>query len=301
MNEGQLAKIDPKDTQLLGTLDPAKAFEHQRLLEQFIAKNMKLDEDFGKIPGVKKRSLYQPGAQKLLFYHGLGVRFEAQEETMRDWDKPFFYYAYKAIIFHKATGIVVAECIGSANSKESRYAWVWKKEHELSRDIVKEDLETKPAPWDNNTMLYRMPNPDICGLVNTIMKISQKRALVGGAITATRASAGFIPEDDAEQQRVAGGVETPAAPKGGGSNSKAAAPVGGGSNPISDKQRKMIFAKLKAIQKEPQDLHGYFEKIDPKVIDEKGDVHLSRIQRGDMTDLLKFMDERSADSGQEPS
>ena len=121
MNDQPLARvIDKNDTQLLGTLDPVKAFEHQRLLEQFIAKNMKKDEDFGLIPGVKKRSLWQPGAQKLLFYHGLGVRFESQADTIVDWDKPFFHYVYKAIVFHKATGLTIAECIGSANSKESR-------------------------------------------------------------------------------------------------------------------------------------------------------------------------------------
>lgn len=284
--------IDPKDTQLMGTLDPTKAFEHQRMLEQFIAKNMKVDEDFGKIPGTPKRTLYQPGAQKLLFYHGLGVRFvNVKDESILDWDKGFWNYVYKCTVFHKATGIDIAECIGSANNKESRYAWVWVKEADLPRDFDPDGVISRANKWKPELLDFRLPNPEPFNLPNTLMKMAQKRALVGATITATRASAGFIPEDDAAQQAAAGG-QFPA-----GSNKKAAASKasGGGSDCISPKQKNLIFAKLKGLGKSPEDLKAYFEKHDEKhVYDEDGTVHLSRIKRGDMNALVKYLEAAEA-------
>jgi len=291
--------IEQKDAPLvIDTMSIAQAQDQFKRLQQFVKTQMKDGRDFGIISGCKKPSLWKSGAERLLYFHGLGCKLESTSDTVVDWKNEFFNYCYWATVFNPRSSAVIVTAEGSCNSKETKYRYLWIPENKIPRDIDKEGLESRSGQYST---LYRIDNPEMCGLVNTIQKMACKRAMVAATLMACRASDIFTQDiSDDEQQRVAGGVESPPASSGG-SSSKATAPTGGGSNPISDKQRKMIFAKLKAIQKEPQDLHGYFEKIDPKVIDEKGDVHLSRIQRGDMTDLLKFMDERSADSGQEPS
>jgi hypothetical protein len=44
---------------------------------------------------------------------------------------------------------------------------------------------------DADTTLYRIPNPDVADLVNTIQKMAQKRALVAATLIATSASEFF--------------------------------------------------------------------------------------------------------------
>lgn len=61
--------------------------------------------------------------------------------------------------------------------------------------------------WKIETALYRIPNPDIAGLVNTIDKISQKRAYVSCVITATSGSEFFTPDlEDMDLSTIEGTV-----------------------------------------------------------------------------------------------
>lgn len=54
------------------------------------------------------------------------------------------------------------------------------------------DLKGKPAiQWEIGDTVYRVPNEDVAGLINTIQKMSQKRALVGTALLAVNASEYF--------------------------------------------------------------------------------------------------------------
>lgn len=62
--------------------------------------------------------------------------------------------------------------------------------------------------WEIDTTVYRVPNPDICDQVNTILKIAQKRALVAAVLVVTNASDAFTqdledlaPEAQAEAAR----------------------------------------------------------------------------------------------------
>jgi len=86
-------------------------------------------------------------------------RIEARE----DWENGFFYYSYRVTVF-KARPMpdgsvyeqIIAECEGSANSKERRYR-----------------------------------NQDVYTIVNTLQKMAIKRALVGATLQATGTSGMF--------------------------------------------------------------------------------------------------------------
>lgn len=122
------------------------------LLQSFIKGQMKEGEDFGKIPGSPKPSLFKSGAEKLCSLYGYTISINVLERV-ENWDEGFFYYMCKCILFDRKTGSAVAEGVGSCNSREAKYS--------------------KLNPYT---------------IVNTILKIAKKRALVDATLSATRTS-----------------------------------------------------------------------------------------------------------------
>jgi len=120
-------------------------------LQEFIKGQMKEDTDFGIIPGVHKPSLWKPGAEKLVNFHGLSVEYKESPSTVRDWDNNFFNFDYKCKLTSGRGRII--QGMGSCNSKEKKYD--------------KQDGYT---------------------IVNTIQKMAKKRAFIDAVLTATRAS-----------------------------------------------------------------------------------------------------------------
>jgi len=262
------------DLMLAGTSDLNQALAQENLKRQFIANVLKEGEDYGVIPGTKKKGLFKPGSEKLLFYHGLGVRLEPGPNTILDHKAPFFVYEYKAVAYHKRSGIAVAECIGTASSTEPRYAYVWVQEKDVPRGVGKDDLPQKKARvwlWSDEkktkveqwATLYRIDNPDLRGLLNTISKIAQKRAITGVALIACRASTDFeaADDDDGAERGEPGGEDSSG---------------GKSSNAISEGKLKRLYAIQKEKKVAPDALMAYLRKNNPETVD--GDeVHPSRI------------------------
>lgn len=142
----------------------------RKMLKSFVAKQLRVDVDFGVITGTPKPSLFKPGAEKLNKVFGLGARFV---QTDREVDRQGNYaaYTYKCEIYHLKTGKVVAECEGMCNSHEKKYKeraiYEWKNKKKVK-------VGAEPTP--------------IADIQNTLMKMAQKRAMVGATILATGAS-----------------------------------------------------------------------------------------------------------------
>jgi hypothetical protein len=112
--------------------------------------------DYGTIPGTPKPSLYKPGAEKLLGFFGFGHHFE-ELSVERQADGRFLGVTYRCLVT-KGVGereIVVASCDGYCGHDESK--------------------------WE------RAPR-------NTVVKMAQKRALVGACLQAT-ATSGLFTQD----------------------------------------------------------------------------------------------------------
>jgi len=85
----------------------------------------------------------------------------------------------------------------------------WKKFQEaisggIARRVERDTRQGKSTAWeiDVDTTLYRVPNPDVADLVNTIQKMGQKRALVAATLIATSASEFFTQDvEDAPGDR----------------------------------------------------------------------------------------------------
>lgn len=137
--------------------------EDRTKLELFLKKQLKENKDFGVIPGTTKKTLLQPGAEKLANFYGIRPEFSCLKE-IEDWERGFVYYKYKCTLVHIKSGLTVGDAERSCNSRETKYKF--------------------KTAYD---------------LANTVKAMAQKRALVAAVRTATMAADLFL-EDEAEAE-----------------------------------------------------------------------------------------------------
>jgi hypothetical protein len=84
-----------------------------------------------------------------------------------------------------------------------------------ARQVEKFTRRGKSVAWeiDVDTALYRIPNPDVADVVNTIQKMAQKRALVAATLIATSASE-FFTQDVEDADPIGQNIETGSHPHG---------------------------------------------------------------------------------------
>ena len=186
--------------------------------QAIVRSQMKSGHDYGVIPGTQKPTLLKPGAEKIAKLLGLADVYEIMDRQ-EDWERGFFRYLIKCRLVTVSSGVTVSEGLGECNSMESRYRWRWLFQSQLpahlkgdtgkearSKMVIKE-IHTKNGP----TKQYRLENEDIYSQVNTILKISKKRALVDAALSAGRLSEVFTQdiEDLAENGHVVSDSQVP--------------------------------------------------------------------------------------------
>lgn len=168
----------------------AQVQEQLRTIRQFqaVVKTQLIDGvDYGVIPGTgNKPTLLKPGAEKMTRLLGLSDEYEI--ERIEDWDRPLFAYTIRCRLRHIATGVMVAEGVGEANSMESkwRYRWLWPGDIPEDR---RAGLATRTVNTRNGQVTqYRVLNEEIYSELNTILKMGKKRAMVDAALSVGRLS-----------------------------------------------------------------------------------------------------------------
>ncbi|OFW58414.1 MAG: hypothetical protein A2Y75_01515 [Candidatus Solincola sediminis] len=188
--------------------------EKRLVVAQYINRHLHQGVDFGVIPGTKEQTLLKPGAEKLVDLFRCTPQFEILDKV-EDWASGLFNYTFRVRIAHRESGKVLAEGYGSANSREGRYRW--RNDHRKCPSCGKESIyKSKWAPRDQpyakpgwycnkkaggcgetfadgdqrieSQTEGKVENDDIYTLVNTILKMAKKRALVDGAIALARCS-----------------------------------------------------------------------------------------------------------------
>lgn len=169
------------------TRNDLSALEEKRsVLKTFVKSQLTegIDNDFAVIPGTNKKSLLKPGAEKLMQLFGLGSTLTMTLKEI-DHNGNFAMIAYKCEIFHIRSGVKICECEGATNSKEKKYA---------TRTTWTKNANGSSVKTQEDTPIY--------DVLNTLMKMAQKRALVGAVIQATAASDFFTQDIDDEQDMV---------------------------------------------------------------------------------------------------
>lgn len=166
---------------------------------------------YGVIPGTKKPTLLQPGAELILMM----FRLEAFP-LVDDLSTPgVIRYRVKTQIKHQISGLTLGWGVGECSSDEDKYAWrravcdpEWDDEDPTRRR--KKWFRGEKAPYQVKQV---RTNPADIG--NTILKMAYKRSLVSGARGATAASDVFDQDADdlsPEMRASIYGEEAPPAP-----------------------------------------------------------------------------------------
>ena len=157
--------------------------------QQLVHANLIEGQDYGVIPGTTKPTLLQPGAQKVTKLLGLTDHYQILN-SVENWDKPFFRYLIKCELRSVRTGVTISECIAECNSYESRYRYRWLFISQLPDGFVRQGAVSREVNLKagGKTTQYRVDNDDIYSQVNTLVKMANKRGLVGAALSAGRLS-----------------------------------------------------------------------------------------------------------------
>jgi hypothetical protein len=176
---------------------------------------MHKDVDFGVIPGSSKPTLLKAGAEKATSFFGLSPRF-VDAGSVEDWTgaehggEPFFYYRRTCNLYRG--DYLVASVDGSCNSWEKKYRY--RSSERVCPQCGKPTIIKGKAEYgggflcfakkggcgakfpDNspeilNQEVGQIKNPDVADLVNTILKMADKRALVAATLIATGLSEYF--------------------------------------------------------------------------------------------------------------
>jgi hypothetical protein len=188
--------------------------EQRALLQAYVREHMREGTDYGVIPGTQKPTLLKPGAEKLTDLFRCTPTFDLIEKV-EEWDAGLFHYTFRVRITSRDAGTVLAEGFGSANSREGRYRWrnAHRKCPECQKEAIfkskyppREDPSAAPGWYCHkkaggcganfsagderieSQTEGKVENDDIFTLVNTILKMAKKRALVDGAIALARCS-----------------------------------------------------------------------------------------------------------------
>ena len=211
VRQDQAVVVQDESARFLPVMSIATAVKRHEDIVQAVATLMKPDVDFGVIPGTKKPTLYQPGADKLCNLFGLVPSFEIVKEES-DWTgerhggEAFFFYEVKCRLYR--SGFLMGEGDGSANSWETKYRYR-KTERECPRcsqpTIRKNDRDpnggwycwrakggcggkfSEEDPEIAQQVVGYVPNPNIFDVVNTVRKIANKRAKIAATLNATSA------------------------------------------------------------------------------------------------------------------
>ena len=101
-------------------LTPDSLRQQINLIQQIMKDIMHEGEHFGTIPGTKKPTLYKAGAEKLCLTFRLAPQYEILSQIQ---EKDFIAYTVKCILRHINTTEIIAEGIGSCNSRENKYLY----------------------------------------------------------------------------------------------------------------------------------------------------------------------------------
>ena len=143
-------------------------------MQSVVQKTLKQGHDFGEVPGTNKPTLLKPGGEKICMLFGLNPEYEFLQVT-EDYDKEFFSYNIRCTLFRN--GQPVAQGVGSCNSKEKKYRFI-------NVDEIPENYMGASESFTDKygRQKYKINNPDICSLVNTILKMAKKRAFIDAVL-----------------------------------------------------------------------------------------------------------------------
>lgn len=138
---------------------------------------------YGTIPGTKTKSLYKPGAEKLMATFRLACDPEVEDLGANGEA----HYRVKVRVY-SSSGILLGAGIGECSSQEDKYAWraaICEEEFTLTPENRK---RIKFAKYQGKVEKKQQIRTNPADVANTILKMAKKRGLIDAILTVTAAS-----------------------------------------------------------------------------------------------------------------
>jgi len=311
-NEKALA-IKEESFRLSPVMTTKERKKELEMIRAFVKGELKENVDYGKVKGIEKPFLFKAGAEHLNNLYGLAPILQ-EVDKIEDWEKGVFCYTIKCKLIQIRTDKVVAEGIGSCNSKETKYRYIWIKGTTTDKEEQEKMKGEGTGKWSKRNgkwiWLERKPNNEPYSLANTILKMAKKRAVVDATLSATRTSGIFTQDEEtiqhfpdavdveAEEIKEDAPDEKPAETKG--PAAKDVAPEEDSQNgkpkAMTEKQFKEIVRLKALIDEKVKDPKEFFEALLEQVGIPKDMAldSLDRVQADELEKLLKkqFPEER---------
>lgn len=194
--------------------------------------------DYGKVQGIDRPFLHQPGAEKLANFYGLAVEQiadrivgrkpvtkigDVEQETGEWLSPPIAYHVRSLVHLGDFNGPVIAQGYGEASSWEEKHRYRWQSPEcpECGHELVKRKSPPNLAgKWNcpnwggkggcnrifepNDERIKpaaRIENPDPWSLAETLIQMAAKRSLVAAVRRATGTSGFFTQDEDSPAVR----------------------------------------------------------------------------------------------------
>lgn len=171
--------VQNQSLSLIDTVDIATIQGTMKKIATFqavIQTNLKDGHDFGVVAGAgSKPTLLKPGGEKICMMFGLNPEYEFLEKT-ENYKDGFFAYNIKCTLYRN--GQPVSQGVGNCNSMEKKYRYV-------NSDTIPEGMDLSMVEEFTDKYgrtKYKIPNPHIADLVNTILKMAKKRAFIDAVL-----------------------------------------------------------------------------------------------------------------------
>lgn len=165
------------------SLDAAEMQLQVNLLQDIMRKVMHEGTHYGVIPGTKTKSLYKPGAEKIMATFRL-----AADPVVEDLGQGGeIHYRVKVRVLNSA-GDYLGAGVGECSSREEKYSWrapVCDEEYEVTPEILR---RIKFKKYQGKVEQAKQIRTNPADVANTILKMAKKRALVDAVLTVTAAS-----------------------------------------------------------------------------------------------------------------
>lgn len=155
--------VVPTRAAALGEMTIEAVIDRKRKMVKVMEAVMREGEHYGRIPGCgPKPTLLKAGAEVLAMTFGLAPTFRVDSNDLPNGHRE---YEVTCTLTHIASGTVISEGLGCGSTMESKHRW-----------------------RRGNNGGARVENTDPADVFNTVLKMAQKRALVGATLIACGAS-----------------------------------------------------------------------------------------------------------------
>lgn len=174
-SETAISTVDQKNIPDIMKLYPqsiAVTAENIAVMEQLVTTVLEKEVDYGQHPGTSSMALRDPGASKI---NNAFNTFPEHTILHSIEDDEVISYLIQVRLIARKTGQVVATGVGACSTLETKYSFRWVY-YPMQWGYTKDQLAgLKTRERDGRTQ-YRIDNPDLQDLGNTILKMAAKRA-----------------------------------------------------------------------------------------------------------------------------